>query len=62
MLDAADDTLVPWSDDEEFSGSTFDPFSSILDYRFDSTRPGATLKTSQQQCKIYQRLKVKHFD
>lgn len=34
----ADETLVPWSDDEEFSGSTLDPFSSILDYdKTDST-------------------------
>lgn len=33
----ADETLVPWSDDEEFNGSTFDPFSmlsilKLLDY------------------------------
>lgn len=50
----ADETLVPWSDDEEFSGSTLDPFSSILDYhKIDSTElaqikdfPSSYAKTS----------------
>jgi hypothetical protein len=26
----ADETLVPWSEDEEFNGSTLDPLSSML--------------------------------
>lgn len=32
MFDAAeaDEILVPWSDDEEFNGSMFDPLSSML--------------------------------